>query len=227
MPSWFGKKPSSSIDKRLDTPPRSPTKENHGLPFSSPPTSPSGKGKGYFVREQEGTRSNLSGKGKDSSRRPTTRRRSRTRTSHSQEHPLNLPPEQRDLQRVRAAFAAGMMDGESSPVEQNGDVHAGEGMESTPVPEEKEQQQQQEQEQEPTAVNGDGEQSTAPTPPLHRTPTTQSEAPKEVVDPEACKAAGNKFYKAAQYKQAIEEYTKGWWILCVGVPLMFCTDLEE
>ena len=33
------------------------------------------------------------------------------------------------------------------------------------------------------------------------------------VDPEACKAVGNKLYKAGQYAKAIEEYTKGQWHL--------------
>jgi len=35
------------------------------------------------------------------------------------------------------------------------------------------------------------------------------------VDPEACKAAGNKLYKAGQYAKAIEEYTKGQWHLLI------------
>ena len=39
----------------------------------------------------------------------------------------------------------------------------------------------------------------SPTPPPH----------KPQVDPEACKAAGNKFFKAKDYDRAIEEYTKG------------------
>ena len=43
----------------------------------------------------------------------------------------------------------------------------------------------------------------SPTPPPHRVPPT----PK--VDPEACKAAGNKFFKAKDYDRAIQEYTKG------------------
>lgn len=50
-------------------------------------------------------------------------------------------------------------------------------------------------------VNGHDERS--PTPPPHRTP------PPPKVDPEACKAAGNKFFKAKDYERAIEEYSKG------------------
>jgi DnaJ homolog subfamily C member 7 len=45
----------------------------------------------------------------------------------------------------------------------------------------------------------------SPTPPPHRvTP------PK--VDPEACKASGNKYFKAKDYDRAIQEYTKGTFI---------------
>ncbi|OCT53738.1 DnaJ domain-containing protein [Cladophialophora carrionii] len=50
-------------------------------------------------------------------------------------------------------------------------------------------------------VNGHPEER-SPTPPPHRVPP----APK--VDPEACKAAGNKFFKAKDYDRAIQEYTK-------------------
>lgn len=45
---------------------------------------------------------------------------------------------------------------------------------------------------------GEGEAEAPPVPPPH--------AP---VDAEACKASGNKFYKAGQYERAIAEYTKG------------------
>ena len=43
----------------------------------------------------------------------------------------------------------------------------------------------------------------SPTPPPHRTPM------KPPVDAEACKAAGNKFFKARDYLRAVTEYTKG------------------
>lgn len=65
----------------------------------------------------------------------------------------------------------------------------------------------------------DGEES-GPVPPPHRsqkspspqsTPAAAPEPEPEVlkVDAEACKAAGNKFYKAGSYQQAIDEYSKG------------------
>ena len=67
-------------------------------------------------------------------------------------------------------------------------------------------------------TNGDSEEhheaESGPAPPLHRTPTNPPPEPEmPPVDPEACKAAGNKLYKAGQYQQAIDEYTKGWSIL--------------
>jgi DnaJ family protein C protein 7 len=46
----------------------------------------------------------------------------------------------------------------------------------------------------------------SPTPPPHRSPLPP---PKPAVDAEACKAAGNKFFKAHDYEKAIKEYTKG------------------
>lgn len=50
----------------------------------------------------------------------------------------------------------------------------------------------------------------APRPQAQRTPTAQSNKPAEPpVDAEACKAAGNKFFKAKQYDKAVEQYTKG------------------
>lgn len=50
-----------------------------------------------------------------------------------------------------------------------------------------------------------------PTPPPHKSnPTSPTPAPVPATDEaEAFKAAGNKFYKAKEYKKAIEEYTKG------------------
>lgn len=47
----------------------------------------------------------------------------------------------------------------------------------------------------------------SPTPPQHQfTPLP----PKPPIDPEACKALGNKYFKAKDYAMAVSEYTKGW-----------------
>lgn len=51
-------------------------------------------------------------------------------------------------------------------------------------------------------TNGDG----SPIPPPHKTP---SPPPKPAYDPEACKATGNKYFKAKDYTRAVQEYTKG------------------
>jgi hypothetical protein len=50
--------------------------------------------------------------------------------------------------------------------------------------------------------NGDS----SPAPPPHKAP---SAPPKPDLDPEACKAMGNKYFKAKDYSKAVEEYTKG------------------
>lgn len=56
-----------------------------------------------------------------------------------------------------------------------------------------------------TKVNGEG-----PAPPPHKTPTSPPPAAAPTPeDAEAFKTAGNKLYKAGDYKKAIEEYTKG------------------
>lgn len=51
-------------------------------------------------------------------------------------------------------------------------------------------------------INNDG----SPIPPPHKTP---SPPPKPAYDPEACKAIGNKYFKAKDYTRAVQEYTKG------------------
>jgi DnaJ family protein C protein 7 len=53
--------------------------------------------------------------------------------------------------------------------------------------------------------------SGAPTPPPHKSPPTSpvAAAPPTPEEAEAFKNAGNKHYKAKEYRKAIEEYTKG------------------
>ncbi|KAL9611206.1 MAG: hypothetical protein Q9167_004154 [Letrouitia subvulpina] len=53
-------------------------------------------------------------------------------------------------------------------------------------------------------MNGD----VGPTPPPHRITKTPSPPPKPSLDAEACKALGNKYFKAQDYTKAIAEYTK-------------------
>ncbi len=62
--------------------------------------------------------------------------------------------------------------------------------------------------QDADAVNGHAETNgeSSPVPPPHKAP---SPPPKPSIDPEACKATGNKYFKAKDYTKAIAEYTKG------------------
>lgn len=117
-------------------------------------------------------------------------------------HPLNLPPE--ELHRLSAAIARaesvrGSMDVDGS--DQNGVTSPpAESSQTTPakatsgaVPDIGNGTS--------TEINGNEEKS--PTPPPHRSPV------KPAVDAEACKAVGNKFFKAKDYLRAVIEYTKG------------------
>jgi DnaJ homolog subfamily C member 7 len=116
-------------------------------------------------------------------------------------HPLNLPPE--ELRRLSAAIARaesarGSMDVDGS--DQN-------GVTSPPPPSPPVTPSQATPGAFPENTNGpssemNGEDK-SPTPPPHRTPM------KPPVDAEACKAAGNKFFKARDYLRAVTEYTKG------------------
>jgi DnaJ family protein C protein 7 len=58
------------------------------------------------------------------------------------------------------------------------------------------------------STNGEAQ---GPVPPPHKsTPSSPAPAPVPTAeDAEAFKTAGNKYYKAKEYKKAIEEYTKG------------------
>lgn len=63
-------------------------------------------------------------------------------------------------------------------------------------------------------VNGDHfdeeQEESGPVPPPHQIQSSPLPQPEKLaVDAEACKAAGNKFYKAKQYQMAIDEYSKG------------------
>ena len=121
-------------------------------------------------------------------------------------HPLNLPPEERERERRRSALL-GMSDTtrESMEVDQEEVVSA---TPSSPPP---------------TSpgpfpntngvdhmegvMNGNG----SPVPPPHRIPipTEPQPPPKPTIDAEACKTAGNKFFRMRDYDKAIREYSKG------------------
>ena len=107
-------------------------------------------------------------------------------------HPLNLPPDK--VRRLSAAMAkdearnATPMDLDDSPMT-NGDSQPATPAQEAPgaFPDEH--------------TNGvNGEDAKSPTPPPHK---------PQQVDPEACKAAGNKYFKAKDYDRAVQEYSKG------------------
>ncbi|KAL2351012.1 hypothetical protein BJ546DRAFT_813889, partial [Cryomyces antarcticus] len=142
---------------------------------------------------------------RDRDRRPPSTRSSKSyrrsppsRYDHDS-HPLNLPPDER--KRFSAVRA---MSDQPTPMDTDQDGHASSAP-SSPVPDA------------PGALpmtngaNGtkEEEENHAPPPPPHKTPTSPPPQPAPpAVDPEACKATGNKFFKAKEYEKAIKEYTK-------------------
>lgn len=173
---------------RTSSPPARPSQDS---PTRSGQSSPEKKSRSSFVRER----------GEKDRKTPRSPRGSSSfafrKKDSDDSHPLNLPPE--ELRRLSALRTATM----GSPREE-----AGEPMqESTPAP-------QQAPGAFPNGVNGDQSEESGPAPPPHRSATSSpaqqsSPTPSEPVDAEACKEAGNKFFKAKQYDKAIEEYTKG------------------
>ncbi|KAL9107951.1 MAG: hypothetical protein Q9187_008359 [Circinaria calcarea] len=113
-------------------------------------------------------------------------------------HPLNLPPEERE--RRRSAFSA--PNDSYDPMDLDQEAPAVVSPASPP----------------PTpggfsnsndaepldGLNGNG----SPIPPPHRIPPEAPPPSKPTVDAEACKAAGNKFFKMKDYDKAIREYSK-------------------
>lgn len=110
-------------------------------------------------------------------------------------HPLNLPPD--ELRRLSAAMAKEEAR-TSTPMDVD-DAPAVNGSSQPPTP--SHDAPGTFPDEETNGVNVREEKS--PTPPPHRTP------PPPKVDPEACKAAGNKFFKAKDYDRAVQEYSKG------------------
>ena len=114
--------------------------------------------------------------------------RSTKRTNYSTDiHPLNLPPDERERRRSEM----------SSDSEQDEEMYQ---MDVDSDTSESHQHTNGMSDQEP--VNG----ASGPVPPPHKTP---SPPPKPAYDPEACKATGNKYFKAKDFTRAIQEYTKG------------------
>jgi DnaJ homolog subfamily C member 7 len=117
-------------------------------------------------------------------------------------HPLNLPPE--ELRRLSAAIARA----ESARGSMDVDGSDHNGLTSPPAESSQTTPAKSPSGAVPDIANGttieiNGKEERSPTPPPHRSPV------KPVVDAEACKAVGNKFFKAKDYMRAVTEYTKG------------------
>ncbi len=232
MPSLFSRKSSTTPTNKSQQPrPQSEATSPLQSPseVSSPEKKATGKNKGYFgkergEKEREKEREKESLKEKDrriKSPRTSSNSKSFSRSTTSRrrpsdsEHPLNFHP---DDPRRWSALSATMSSSSSPSHESGGGVSLGlEMMETSPAPET------------PGAfpmsgtngmngghdreAEGDGEgEEQQPVPPPHMTPASPVAAQqpaKPAVDAEACKAQGNKFYKAQQYDKAVEEYTKG------------------
>ena len=195
MPSFF-RKNSTQTQGKTKTP-----------PTTGADSGGEKKAKGSASSVQSSSGSSTGG----NQQRPSLSKRSSRQSRRASEntHPLNLPPEEiRRLSAIEAEKMSAEASGGRAEEEQAGVMS--DPMETTPAPEDV-----------PGAfptingVNGAGEEAEGeegPVPPPHRMQTTSPAPVEEVVekvDAEACKAAGNKFYKAGQYGKAIEEYTKG------------------
>ncbi|KAK3113815.1 hypothetical protein LTR53_008522 [Teratosphaeriaceae sp. CCFEE 6253] len=205
MPSLFSRKQSSTAIPTA-SPPTTPSTPPE---TARPPAAAEKRSKSFLAKEkEEASAEKRTRKTKSPRTSKSFSRSTRQRRPSDSEHPLNFHPD--DPRRWSALSAM------SSPAE-NGNgggvrLDADQPME-TPPPSET-----------PGAfpsaaaengVNGEGHdepepREAVPVPPPHKTPATPppQQPVKPEVDAEACKAQGNKFYKAGQYDKAVDEYTK-------------------
>ncbi|GAB7339690.1 hypothetical protein MBLNU457_6266t1 [Dothideomycetes sp. NU457] len=125
--------------------------------------------------------------------------RAKKKVPEEEKHPLNLTPE--ELKRLsQFSISNGQrsrhqrlptMDGESDQNRPSEPSSPATGSAPGAFPE-------------TNGTNGTHKEDEAPAPPPHKS----SPPPKPEVDAEACKAAGNKFFKAREWEKAIQEYTK-------------------
>ncbi|KIV89289.1 hypothetical protein PV10_08867 [Exophiala mesophila] len=128
-------------------------------------------------------------------------------------HPLNLPPDQ--LHRLYTAHMAKEEANSRASMSVDRDMSAPENSDPQPANMNGEHSSPpatpsrdapgafpEQSSDDGTNGTANGSDDRSPTPPPHKAP------PPPKVDPEACKAAGNKFFKAKDYERAIAEYTK-------------------
>ena len=118
-------------------------------------------------------------------------------------HPLNLPPD--ELRRLSAAMAAQEGARSSMDVDTNGQVSSPSAEPATSPLKAAPGAFPDNANGTMNGINGAHGDEKSPTPPPHRVSVPE----KPMIDAEAAKAAGNKFFKAKDYSRAIAEYTKG------------------
>lgn len=193
------KKTATTSDEDPNDPPqaRVPLKKSH----SSKASASSSKTKDE--NSKSAAPASASGSSRNSRTFPKVTSTSRHQHLDPTEHPLNLPPELRRLSALSAMSDSERMDIDSEGPNGN----------TTPATSPPPQQNIPGSFEIPklngrkdSATNGEG-----PVPPPHKSnPTSPTPiAAPTPEDAEAFKTAGNKFYKAKEYKKAIEEYTKG------------------
>ena len=141
---------------------------------------------------------------------PSRKKKSASKQEH-ETHPLNLPPEELRRRLSDWSRSSGSQRTVTGDMEQNRSSSPSSPVGAAPgafpqtngsQPESKTNGQANGQ---TNGINGDSHEG-APTPPPHKS-SPPPETPE--VDAEACKAAGNKFFKAREWQKAIQEYSKG------------------
>jgi len=217
LPNLFNKTAKKKESSPEKSPKVSTRKYSHDSGASAPPSpekrQPSPEKKPASP-EKKSHSSRISSRER-SERRPSTHSTksfSKKKSHEEYTHPLNLPPD--EYKRLSALSNTSAM---SSPSEAPTPMDVDREATASPTP------QSPQENGTPKApgafpnlngVNGhkDEENVAGPPPPPHKTPTTTP----PTVDAEACKAAGNKFFKAGNYNKAIEEYSKGGKALVTG-----------
>ncbi|KAH7418439.1 hypothetical protein BKA64DRAFT_199238 [Cadophora sp. MPI-SDFR-AT-0126] len=198
--NFFSKSPKKSSKKTSDSDnddsassrSRSPTKK------SSTPSSSTSKSSKPGREENH-----KHGQGSSRSSRSFTKANTKTprHPFDPNTHPLNLPPDQ--LRRLSARASSNMSDPDRMDIDSEGPN----GAPTSPPPQANMPGAFDSPKPNGTLATSNGE---GPVPPPHKSNPTSPAAvsPPTAEEAEAFKAAGNKFYKAKEYKKAIEEYTK-------------------
>lgn len=184
LPTIFKNSSRKKSDDDGPTPPRPPQHEHLRSSAPASPEKPSTATRQSARSSTAKERHRRPGSGTS----PTKRSTFSSRSSASQDrdtHPLNLPPEERRKLSARMAESV-----PNTPMDVDREATASPAP-ASPSP----------KANGAPETNGD---KPAPTPPPHKTP-----APPTPQDAESFKAAGNKFFKAKDYANAIKEYSKG------------------